>query len=112
MSTSLKNQTCQACSVGAPLIQPEAYQSFLDQLSDWHIITIDHIDRLTKVYSFKNFKKALDFANQVGEIAEDAGHHPALLVEWGQVTVTWWSHEAGGLHQNDFIMAAKTDALL
>ncbi|HVR28570.1 MAG TPA: 4a-hydroxytetrahydrobiopterin dehydratase, partial [Thermoanaerobaculia bacterium] len=51
----------------------------------------------------------LDFTNKVGEIAEEEGHHPALLTEWGKVTVGWWTHKIKGLHRNDFIMAAKTD---
>ena len=57
----------------------------------------------------KNFREALAFTNQVGEIAEAQGHHPGLLTEWGKVTVTWWTHKINGLHKNDFIMAAKTD---
>jgi len=54
---------------------------------------------------------ALAFTNRVGALAEAEGHHPALLTEWGRVTVTWWTHKIRGLHRNDFIMAAKTDAL-
>ena len=63
------------------------------------------------MYLFKNFRHALAFTNAVGAIAEEVGHHPALLTEWGKVTVTWWSHEMRGLHRNDFIMAARTDVL-
>jgi 4a-hydroxytetrahydrobiopterin dehydratase len=54
----------------------------------------------------------MDFTNRVGELAEAAGHHPALLTEWGKLTVTWWSHKIKGLHRNDFILAARTDELL
>jgi 4a-hydroxytetrahydrobiopterin dehydratase len=61
------------------------------------------------VYSFNNFVEAIAFTNRVGELAEEENHHPALLTEWGKVTVTWWTHKIRGLHRSDFIMAAKTD---
>jgi 4a-hydroxytetrahydrobiopterin dehydratase len=64
-----------------------------------------------RAFKFKNFTEALAFTDQVGEIAEEEGHHPALFTEWGKVTVRWWTHKIGGLHENDFIMAAKTDRL-
>ena len=64
---------------------------------------------LQRSYKFADFKSALAFTNRVGEEAEKAGHHPALLTEWGKVTVTWWTHAINGLHRNDFVMAAKTD---
>jgi 4a-hydroxytetrahydrobiopterin dehydratase len=67
---------------------------------------------LEREFKFKNFKQALAFANQVAELAEAEFHHPAILLEWGKVTVTWWTHAIKGLHKNDFICAAKTDALL
>ena len=62
--------------------------------------------------TFPVFASALAFTNQVGALAEAEGHHPAILTEWGRVTVSWWTHAIRGLHRNDFIMAAKTDALL
>ncbi|MCA1789661.1 MAG: 4a-hydroxytetrahydrobiopterin dehydratase [Thioalkalivibrio sp.] len=69
------------------------------------------IRQLERVFNCDNFADALVFTNKVGELAESAGHHPAILTEWGRVTVTWWSHKIRGLHRNDYIMAAKTDAL-
>ncbi|MEP0825876.1 MAG: 4a-hydroxytetrahydrobiopterin dehydratase, partial [Nitrososphaera sp.] len=65
-----------------------------------------------KSFAFKDFAEALAFTNRVGAIAEQEGHHPDILTEWGKVTVSWWTHKIKGLHKNDFIMAAKTDALL
>src|SRR5262249_37265726 len=67
--------------------------------------------QLERVFHFPSFADALAFTNQIGTLAEAEGHHPALLTEWGRVTVTWWTHKIRGLHRNDFIMAAKTDAL-
>ena len=60
---------------------------------------------------FKNFEQALQFTNKLGTVAEQQNHHPAILTEWGKVTVSWWTHKIGGLHKNDFIMAARTDAI-
>jgi 4a-hydroxytetrahydrobiopterin dehydratase len=67
--------------------------------------------RLEKSFQFKDFKQALVFTNNVGELANEEDHHPAILTEWGKVTVTWWTHTIKGLHKNDFIMAAKTERL-
>jgi 4a-hydroxytetrahydrobiopterin dehydratase len=63
------------------------------------------------VFNFKNFLQALKFTNKIGAIAEEEGHHPRIITEYGRVTVDWWTHRIGGLHKNDFIMAAKTDGL-
>ncbi len=78
---------------------------------DWNFETRDNVLQLERIYPFTNFANALTFTQQVGELAEQEGHHPALLTEWGKVTVTWWSHKIGGLHRNDFIMAAKSDQI-
>ena len=69
------------------------------------------IERLERVFEFPDFAQAIAFTNRVGEIAEAEGHHPAILTEWGSVTVTWWTHKIRGLHKNDLVMAARTDEL-
>lgn len=109
--SELTAQNCEACRVGAPLATKQEVAEWMPQLPNWQIIEVDKIERLNKVYQFKNFVEALAFTNQVGELAESMGHHPALLTEWGQVTVSWWTHKIKGLHKNDFICAAKTDAI-
>ena len=81
------------------------------QLAEWRIIERHGIDRLERTYPFRNFPEALAFTARVGEAAEAAHHHPAIQTEWGRVTVTWWTHSAGGLALRDFEMAAATDAL-
>jgi 4a-hydroxytetrahydrobiopterin dehydratase len=81
------------------------------QLPEWQIVQHDGVDRLQRVYRFKTFVEALAFTNRVGQIAEAEGHHPLLITEWGRVTVQWWTHKIGGLHINDFVLAAKTDEL-
>jgi 4a-hydroxytetrahydrobiopterin dehydratase len=85
----------------------------LAQLSDWTIsLDKNAVQQLAKEYKFANFAEALTFSNHVGALAEEVGHHPAILTEWGKVNVRWWSHEIGGLHKSDFIMAAKTDLII
>lgn len=71
----------------------------------------DGVERLERQFRFANFANALEFTIRVGAIAEAEDHHPAILTEWGRVTVGWWTHVVGGLHRNDFIMAAQTDRL-
>lgn len=78
---------------------------------EWWLVEREGIKRLERAFGFDDFAQARAFTNEVGERAEEEGHHPALLTEWGRVTVTWWTHKIGGLHRNDFIMAAKTDEL-
>jgi len=81
----------------------------LPAIPDWRVIVVDGVMQLTREFSFKNFAQALAFSNRVGELAEAENHHPAILTEWGKVTVTWWTHKIRGLHQNDLILAARTD---
>lgn len=110
--TDLANEHCEACRADAPRLNAQEITALSKTLPDWQVMQPGGIDQLQHSYQFADFQAALDFANRVGALAESEGHHPALLVEWGQVTVTWWSHKIKGLHKNDFIMAAKTDGLL
>lgn len=108
----LSESQCEACRADAPQVSDEELAQLIKLIPDWTPIVVEDIMQLERVYKFKNFKQALDFTNKLGAIAEDEGHHPGILTEWGKVTVTWWSHSIKGLHKNDFIMAAKTDELL
>lgn len=109
--SDLASQTCEACRADAPKVSDEELAALIKEIPDWSAPVKDGVLQLQREFDFKNFKEALAFTNAVGEIAEEAGHHPALLTEWGKVTVNWWSHKIKGLHKNDFIMAAKTDEL-
>jgi 4a-hydroxytetrahydrobiopterin dehydratase len=111
MPTALAHERCVACRKGAPTVTPEEVAELKPGIPDWTIREIEGIPRLERTFTFPNFREALAFTNRVGELAESEGHHPALLTEWGRVTVTWYTHKIKGLHRNDFIMAAKTDAL-
>ncbi|MDO5651863.1 MAG: 4a-hydroxytetrahydrobiopterin dehydratase [Moraxella sp.] len=110
--TDLSAQSCTACHIDAPLVCQDQIPSLLSELDGWQLITQDDVQQLTKLYRFKNFKSAFDFASRLSQLAESVGHHPAILIEWGKVRVNWWSHSIKGLHRNDFIMAAKTDILM
>nr|WP_163502923.1 4a-hydroxytetrahydrobiopterin dehydratase [Halomonas socia] len=107
--SDLSQQQCEACSWDAPHATEAEISEYRQAIPEWQIMQRDGIMQLERVFTFRNFKQALAFTNRVGDIAEEAGHHPALLTEWGKVTVTWWSHEMKGLHKNDFILAARTD---
>ncbi|HXQ92004.1 MAG TPA: 4a-hydroxytetrahydrobiopterin dehydratase [Nitrososphaerales archaeon] len=108
----LAQTKCTACHAGEPTVTPEEIARLQPQIVGWSIVERDEIKRLERVFKFKDFAEALAFTNKVGQIAEEEGHHPAILTEWGKVTITWWTHKIKGLHRNDFIMAAKTDRLL
>ncbi len=77
----------------------------------WELVEQDGVPRLKRRFKFKGFWPALEFTMGVGRIAEEQGHHPRIVTEWGGVTVEWWTHKIRGLHANDFIMAARTDEL-
>jgi 4a-hydroxytetrahydrobiopterin dehydratase len=102
---------CVPCRGDEPTVSEAELAEFLPQVPEWEIVEREGTQRLAHVFKFKNFVQALAFTNKVGELAEAEGHHPAILTEWGRVTVTWWTHKIRGLHRNDFIMAAKTDRL-
>ena len=107
----LKSEKCVACRRGAPTVTAAEIAELKQEVPDWDLVERDGIPRLERVFDFPDFAQALAFTNRVGALAEEEGHHPALLTEWGRVTVAWWTHKIRGLHRNDFIMAAKTDAL-
>ena len=107
----LTNEKCTACRRDSPHVSEADIQELKPQIPDWTLLERDAIPRLERVFRFSNFAEALSFTNRVGALAEAEGHHPAILTEWGQVTVTLWTHKIRGLHRNDFVMAAKIDSL-
>lgn len=111
MTTPLAGERCVACRRDAPTVTPEEVAELKPLIPDWQLIEKDGIPRLERTFKVANFLEALAFTKRVGLLAEEEGHHPSLLTEWGKVTVTWYTHKIKGLHRNDFIMAAKTDAL-
>jgi len=108
---SLAQQQCEACRADAPKVSDHELAELMHQIPDWAPVVVNNVMQLERSYSFKNFRLALEFTNKVGALAEAEGHHPEIVTEWGKVTVRWWTHAINGLHKNDFICAAKTDAL-
>jgi 4a-hydroxytetrahydrobiopterin dehydratase len=109
---TLAAQQCEACQAGAPKVEEAELAELIREIPEWAPTVIDGVMQLERAFSFRNFRLALAFTNHVGELAEAEGHHPEIVTEWGKVTVRWWTHKIEGLHKNDFICAAKTDALL
>jgi 4a-hydroxytetrahydrobiopterin dehydratase len=107
----LTSERCVACRRDAPRVTEAEVGELKPQIPEWEIVEREGIPRLERAFRFPDFAQALAFTHQVGALAEEEGHHPALLTEWGRVTVNWWTHKIRGLHRNDFIMAAKTDRL-
>lgn len=107
--TNLKDSSCIACRVDADRVTEIEVVELMTHIPEWHIQMVDGKSRLVRCYKFENFKEALAFTNQIGELAEAQQHHPEILTEWGKVTISWWTHKINGLHRNDFIMAAKTE---
>ena len=114
--TNLSSQSCVNCSSETQPLSNTQLAEYLQQLIGWQIVqgtdANSTLQKLVKTYGFANYPETIAFTNQVAELAEAEDHHPAMLVEWGKVTVTWWTHAIGGLHSNDFICAAKTYKLI
>lgn len=108
MQTQLTSKKCHSCSEDEQPLKGEPLAKLRRELDgDWKVIGEHHLE---KEYKFKDFKEALDFTNRVGAIAEKEGHHPDIFLGWGKVTLDLWTHNINGLSENDFILAAKSDA--
>jgi 4a-hydroxytetrahydrobiopterin dehydratase len=106
----LTGKTCVPCRGGVPPLEGEGLERLRAQLGEgWTVVDGHHLE---KTYTFKDFKSALAFVNRVGEVAEAEGHHPNISFTWGRVTLQLWTHKINGLHENDFILAAKADQCL
>ncbi len=106
--SQLAEMTCTACRGDEPPLDDARIAELLAQVPGWHVTEEGHVKSLRREFRFDDFAHALSFTDEVGKLAEEQGHHPSLLTEWGRVTVAWFTHSISGLHQNDFVMAAKT----
>jgi 4a-hydroxytetrahydrobiopterin dehydratase len=107
----LARESCVPCRAGAPLLTAAEASALWPSVPGWAVAARGGVKRLEKSFAFDDFKSAMAFAVRVGKMADKEDHHPALRVEWGKVDVSWWTHKVRGLHRNDFVCAAKTDAL-
>ncbi len=108
---SLKESKCEACTIDAPLVSDNEATELLKELDNWKIEQRDGTKQLVKQFKFSNYEKSVDFCKKVADLAESEDHHPKIILEYGCVEVSWWSHKIEGLHKNDFICAAKTDQI-
>jgi 4a-hydroxytetrahydrobiopterin dehydratase len=109
MSNDLRSKTCTPCRGGIPPLSKADAESYLEQAPGWALM--DEGRRIERSFPFKNFKEALNFVTGVGALAEREGHHPDISFGWGSARVSWQTKKIKGLHENDFIMAAKTNEL-
>jgi len=109
--TLLSSQYCLVCTKDATPIEPKLIAVHLLDIPKWQLSYVNGIQCLERIYEFKNYTRAISLTIDIAKLAEQQGHHPAILTEWGKVTVQWWTHSISGLHINDFIMAAKTEHL-
>jgi len=109
--TDLAEKRCVPCEGGVQPASPDEIRTLRRQVPEWEVVERDGVNRLERTYTFDDFSHALQLTDRIGQAAEEEGHHPVLVTEWGKLTVTWWTHAIGGLHENDFVMAAKSDAL-
>ena len=106
----LATSSCEACRIDAPIVSDNEASILIKEIEGWDLIN-DGIKKLKKEFSFSNYSDSVDFSNKVADMAEQEDHHPQIILEWGKVTVIWWSHKIKGLHKNDFICAAKTNKI-
>lgn len=109
--SGLAERKCVPCEGGIEPASDAEIERLGEQVPDWRVQEVDGVKRLRRRVSFPDFASALAFTNRVGEIAEDQGHHPRIVTEWGAVTVDLWTHAIGGLHENDFVIAARIDRI-
>lgn len=106
---SLTSEFCQACRPDSPKVTDEERQELKPQIPDWEEVDVNGVPRLKRVFKVDGWMPAVRLTNAIAALAEEEDHHPVIRLEWGKVTVSWWTHAIKGLHRNDFIMAAKTD---
>jgi 4a-hydroxytetrahydrobiopterin dehydratase len=110
--TALAEKKCVPCEGGTPALSESEARTLLGQVDGWKLVQPEGgAARIEKRFKFDGFMPGVDFVNQVARVAEDEGHHPDILLKWGEVRVTVWTHAANGLTENDFILAAKIDRL-
>ena len=109
--SQLNQEKCVACRRDSLPVTQQEVDELYPQLPQWNMISDDGVSKLDREFRFPDYRQALDFTNQLGNLADSEGHHPRIVTEWGRVQVTWWTHKIRNLHRNDFIMAAKSDRI-
>ena len=106
--SDLAVSSCEACKIDAPIVSDDEASVLIKEIEGWELVD-KGVKKLKKEFTFSNYRDSVDFSNKVADMADQEDHHPQIILEWGKVTVAWWSHKIKGLHKNDFICAAKTN---
>ena len=106
----LAGKSCVPCRGGVPPLPPDEAEKLLSQTPGWTLA--ENGTRLSRSFEFRDFVAAMQFVNRVADLAEEQGHHPDIAIHWNRVELTLWTHKIGGLHENDFILAARVNRLL
>ncbi|MHA1938736.1 MAG: 4a-hydroxytetrahydrobiopterin dehydratase [Candidatus Thorarchaeota archaeon] len=106
----LATLTCVPCRGGIPPLETPKISEMMSIVPGW-TLKREGIDKIEKKFKFKNFRKAMTFVNKVADVANEQDHHPDIFIHWNEMTLTFYTHAIKGLHDNDFIMAAKIDEL-
>ncbi len=106
---TLMESKCVPCKGGVAPLTPDAISKLASQVPEWQVMKVNGVDRIMRQFKFKTWRDALDFVTKVGEMADEEAHHPDIYFAFGKVRVEVWTHKIKGLHENDFILAAKTD---
>jgi 4a-hydroxytetrahydrobiopterin dehydratase len=109
--TGLTQKACVPCRGGTPTLTDSEIAAMLPQVPGWKVAEVAGVKRIQREFTFPDFRSAMEFAVRVGEVAEREQHHPDIHLGWGRVMVETWTHKIQGLHENDFILAAKVDEL-
>ena len=112
MEKEIEQLVCEACSEEAQKATEDQITAFTSSYPEWEVLTETNITLLTRTFYFSNFAEAAKFAEQVGIIAEQANHHPRIIIEYGKTRVDWWSHKIGNIHALDLRLAATTNRLI
>ena len=105
---NISTMHCQPCHNGVQSLTDKELTTWLGQLDRWQLVTDNGINKLQQTFTFGNYSQSMAFANAVAQQADKENHHPLMIIEYSQVTVIWWTHTIHGLHENDFILAART----
>jgi len=108
---SLANKTLIQCNQSSTQLTGDEINKLLDDLHDWNLTLENGVNKIIRCFKFKNYASAQAYANKVADLADQENHHPRVCIEWGKVTISWWTHSIEGLFSNDFIMAARCDEL-
>ncbi|HEV2128823.1 MAG TPA: 4a-hydroxytetrahydrobiopterin dehydratase [Thermomicrobiales bacterium] len=108
---TLTSETCEACRADSPKVTEEEIRELKPQIPEWEMTEVRSVPHLRRTFRFDGWMPAVRFVDALAELVEEQDHHPVIRLEWGKLTVSWWTHAIDGLHRNDFIMAARTDEI-